>query len=1368
MSLTLAPEIIGFLKSKTRKIKKGLTESNDAILIQNGMPPKVILGTHDSTHFNSKTTGKIPFTIGKSNENGIVLPANMNAELIHTIRQIFLPGGTPIESTTNLLLGDDPSTSNAAIIILPVYTNTPELEKVSGILNAISGSLGISVILVETEPLNSDSTDIDIGNSTASILAETYRFASEILKERERKDLRPIVILPSKKTITSPLDTEMIKSLRKAIIEGVPQQNWIKLDAGKLTHQRVLQELALEGTRAKIVGASEPFLHSGVNTMVIRARVSGNISYPIIPKNTNTPLIPDETVQTVLEKYSISPSQIQRFIRSMPRETVCFSDAYYISSLSKLFTLVRSLRQTNELSCEIAQELLEGATLCKRTISPEDIPIPPPAGTKIVNSTPKAGNLVWYGEEEHIVIWEDSNAGLVLLLPKSSTFALDRVLAPYSYVYVVNNKKPSYKVMIPGVGTSEYLSVCKLKRTSKKDKRGKEVVYIDLNDHLCTMERSLLLDSNQAPHWEGSQSYLSWKNASKEWVLTIKEGETEKEYSKVIKKSRWNEGWCGEYKNDGDSILVSERHGSIYDGAKGYLKEQEVREKSNENIVFSGRPELSGEHREYTTMRLGIIACLSKDRRTRIILHSLGAGGIEPQMAWVSHILGMLNEKHGLRYICDDNGIQELFKSYKSLPMYRFHNFTETPVFDTKEMNDFKRVITNPESKMTQFITFVSDFSQLYNLGWKIWAKGGPPLYRPPNKASGVSSVLQSAKEIIKRANIPMFSKITPESIGWGIKYGFHKLRACVFVSIRSNSLNTFLPMVKLAYKNTYPRDDAFWFGEGTNERRYLAIKNKVLQEMKLSKEKFGPRSNWFANNSLIGNMRSDSMNDGFILITYHMLKETLKNHAIGDCDFILNTRDFPKLRYDGRDPEHAIYGVLPGGETPNMNGYEMPTIDGEKRCIPFLGFNTQEHYADIPIVDPDTWLSSNGGYFGTRENGSEGPVVPNEWAVTKEAWKSRDSKAVFRGSATGYGSGSDDNQRLFIGEMFPEGDPHVDFAITSGAVRDRKTDSRGMRYIVPEKIAKKVKGAIATTSVNIRKSKRLPVNTLQEDYERENVFTGQDMNRMILYIDGNAGAYRYTSLMRAGFCILKLDSLVGYEMWMYPSLKEALPGSNTDEFLTYTNDQITELFNKDGDHIKVDKEGKTLRKIIEWANSSDTTIEMTRLIANNAIKQYKKMCNKKTLMSLTSLTLNVLSKSQVWTVSHSPSKKDISEPFVSRDIIRTLDRVKQSEREQEAILKALEEDDEEDETEEMIQRFIRPSISTQASEVDKEKLDITEQIEKIEEHLETGMISEDREGIREYEHVPKIQRRRGHGAIRFLKSEIGSDMGGINVSELI
>ena len=1365
MSLLLAPEITGFLKSNTRKIKRDLTGAKKGILIQNGMPPSVVIGTIEGDRFTSSTYGENRFVPGEINENGLVLPLSLMPNIIHIIRKIFLPGGTPAEELAKSLLGSDPSTANAGIIVLPIYSDTPELEKVSAIIENIAGSLGLSVILVETEPVGHEIGNLNAPmNSAGSIIAECYQFASEILNHRERKDLRPIVIVPSKKTLTSPLTKEMLSSLRKGIIEGLPQQNWIKLDAGKLSHDRVLQQMNVSGTRAKIIGASEPFLHSGVNTIVVRARVCGNISYPVIPQTTSTTMISKDHVSDVLSKVGISDKNIEKFYKAIPHTSVCYSNSYFLAGLSKIFDLVKRLKKSTEESCEIAKKLLEKARVCDRNITKYDYPIPPPVEARITNEKPSVGGVVWYQEDMYRVVWKDSKTGLILLIPESG-YVLDRVLAPYSYVFVSKDKHSRNNVLVPGVGTSEYLSVCTILRTVTGDGK-KRQTKAEIN-HECIMERSIFLEDMNTPTWEGSKASLSWDTSKNEWILNMNDSE----YTKIHKGKRWNDGWCGEYKNGGKSVLVSENHGSIYDGAKLYLSEQEVRSLPGENIAFSGSPELSGEHREYVSMRMSIMVCFLTNKKSQFILHSLGEGGKDPQLVWVYHMLGLLKEDNGLRYIVDDIGIQEMRSAIQKLPMIRFSSLVETPVYPNKDLRDFKRSITNPESKMTQFITFPSDLSQVYSYVWKVWAKGGAPLYRPPNKASGIASVVKSAKYIIQKANIPMYNKITSDCVAWAIKYGFHKLRACAFVSIRSNAIHCFSPMVNLDYKNMYSRDDDFWFGEGVSEREYLSLKNRVLREMKMPPERFAPRGMWFANNSLIGNMRSESMNDTFTLISYHMLQETLKTNVVGDCDFILNVRDFPKLRNDGKDPDHGVNGVMPDGETPVIEGYDMPTIDDVKRTIPFLGFNTHKDYADIPVVDPDTWANAYGGFFGDRENGTNGPAKTNDWSIKPEVWEKRLPKAVFRGSATGYGSGSDDNQRLFFAEMFPEYDPQVDFAITSGAVRDRKTDSRGMRYIVTEEISKRIPEAKMTTRANIQKRKRLPVSTSQEEYERTRTLDGQDQNRMILYIDGNAGAYRYTSLMRSGFCILKVDSLIGYEMWMYKSLKEALPGSNTEAFLKYTNEDIDALFVGDGDYIAVDKEGKTLRKIIEWANTSSGK-EKTRLIAENSIRKYKNMCNIKTLTSLYALTLNVISTSQSWVIPHTLSKRDISEPYVAKDIIRTLEKVKKSEREIEAILMTMDEEEDDDTSQEILQRFIRSRVNTSANDrIIDEKEPILERVEKVQDKLE-GEMSEIKSGSEEGVRIKPTRdaRRKYHSAIKFLTRgvESGSGSGEGDLRELI
>lgn len=1329
MSLLLAPEIIGFLKKQTRIINRDLKEATKGVIVQNGMPPSVILGDIKENHFISNTTGDIEFIPGKVDENGLVLPISLMTPMIHIIRKVFLPGGSPIEGTANALLGDDPKTSNAIILVLPLIT--PDLSKISRILESIANNLGISVILVETET--------DTG-SMGSVLAEVYRFASEILDNRARQDLRPIVVLPSIKTLTSPVTKEMIDTLREMVIEGMPQQNWIKLDAMKLTHSRVLKSLNLDGTRAKIIGASQPFLHSGVNVMVVRTRISGDISYPIHQLKDKDKMVKEEVVEEVLRKYSIPDTKIQKVLQAIPRKRICYSDTYFASSLSSLFSLIRKLRQSTEVSCEIAKDILEKSVICNRKITREHIPVPPPAGSKYTLVEPKPGSRVWYREEEYLVVWEDKKAGLLMIIPELG-LTQDRVIIPYSYAFVSDETKGRVKLLIPGAGTCEYVSVCEIKQTVKRE-RSKETIQMNL-EHICVMERGFILEGGNTPFWGGVNGTLKWKKDS--WRLVI----DDEEYLKIHKKSKWTDGWCGSYTNGTKTLLVSERHGSMYDGASMYLKEQDILTDPVENVAFAGRPELSGEHREYITLRLGMFACLSVNKSSRVILHGLGEGGIDPQLAWLSYILGRLKGDHGLRYIADDVGIQELQDAIHTLPMIRFHSLTETPVY--KGETKYTQAISNPDSKMNQFITFVSDPSQLFNLGWKLWGKGGPPLYRPPNKVSGIASVIGSAKMIVRKASVPMYSKITPECIAWGVKYGFHKLRACVLVSIRSNGIHSFTPMVKHSYKNTYDRGDTFWFGKGMNEKRYLAIKNRVLREMKLRDESFSPRGSWFANNSLIGNVRSNSMNDGFTLIAYHMIQQTLKTHAVGDCDFILNVRDFPKLRYDGRDPDHAVHGMTPDEETPVMDGYEMPMIEGERRCIPFLGFNTHPKYADIPIVDPDSWANAYGGYFATTKMGGQGV---NEWVMEPEIWGRRETKAVFRGSATGYGSGSDDNQRLFLAEMFKEEDDiHVNYAITSGAVRDRKTDERGMRYIVPEDIALKVPDATMTTRAKIQKRARMPMNTSQEEYEREKKFIGQDRYKFILYVDGNAGAYRYTNLMKSGFCILKVDSLIGYEMWMYASLKEALPGSNKKEFARLSDDEISALFVEDGDHITIGREGENIRRIIEWAKTND---EKVRQIAMNAIRKYKNMCNVKTLTSLTAVTLNVISKNQEWSVPHATTKHDIAEPSISRDIIRTLDRVTRSEKEHEAIMMAMDQGEAEPDMLESTERFIRPSVSTQASEreADEGKV-IVKRLEEVD-----NVLGDERprgsvvEMSREY--PSRSMTRRGyHGAIKFLTSKV-------------
>jgi hypothetical protein len=103
-----------------------------------------------------------------------------------------------------------------------------------------------------------------------------------------------------------------------------------------------------------------------------------------------------------------------------------------------------------------------------------------------------------------------------------------------------------------------------------------------------------------------------------------------------------------------------------------------------------------------------------------------------------------------------------------------------------------------------------------------------------------------------------------------------------------------------------------------------------------------------------------------------------------------------------------------------------------------------------------------------------------------------------------------------------------------------------------------------------------------------------------------------------------------------------------------------------------IDKNMKNMKRIIEWAQSGEEAAEITREIAENAIKKYKSYCSKKTLMNLTAITLNAISSQQKWRIKYSARRNDIKEPRLAEDITRTLGMLDRKVRVQREILEKL------------------------------------------------------------------------------------------------
>lgn len=1324
MSVPLPTRILESLRGKSRTIKAELKKDPSAMFLKLTMPPQILIGSVDKGVFKSSSGDSFEINIGKFTKDGIVLPRSMLKSIVRSIKTMYLPGGSPNEESIKLLLKDE-TRSNASILVLPLLPGERGANIVSQILGEISGTLGISVILVETEP--------DGIISYGSILAEGYRFAHELLGRRTRTKTRPMVVLPTNRMLQSGFNPSILKSLRSTIIEGEESLYWVTFrDNIQQPYPRVLKSIGLSGTRATIFASSLPFEYEGVNVMVIRARVSGGVSYPSLVHSKKYENI--VRIKSILESNKLPRKTVDFITRSIPGLPKCYSHNYICSWLSKTFEVFRKISSlTFERKCKLMKDIFLGTSVCEYTIREDDLPTVPPKSAN-TSALASPGSISWFKDTKYRVVSVDKKAGLAMLIGEEGMMN-DRIVVPYSYVLQDTKDKRKNKYLIPGFGTTEYLTV-----SLKNDEK-------DTLVDVCCMERSFFMRNN-APFWKGNNCKLEWDGSK--WELYVKD----KKYEMMYPETSWSMGWTGIYKSGSVIYIVGERHGSVLDGSKSFIRQNHsITHKGN--ILFLGRPEYIGDEKEYMYLRLGIFACLATKPKSRMFLHTMSSKQGDIQEKWVSYLSNLQNTENGLRFIADDIGIQEMCSEMKNLPFSKFHSFTGSPVSDT---GDYKQVITNMELKMNQYITYMGNNEQLYSYGWKPWATGGPPrIHIPKIKTSPIfSKILRNIRD---KTLIDMYKDVTPDSISWAIRYTFHKLRTGIFVSIRSNGIHSFIPMFNIGYNNTYDRSNDFWFGKGMTQSKYLRIKNQVLKEMGMKTEIFEPRGKWFANNSLIGNMKSNNVNDTFSMIAFHLIQETLRNKEVGDCDFILNVRDFPKLRYDGRDPDHGVYGKNVDETTPIMDGFE--TI----KTIPFLSFNTHEKYADLPFVDPDTWINTYGGYIGHKGVPRKPTVSKGEsWKVSPEIWETRKGKAVFRGSATGYGSESKDNQRLMFAEMYQDNKEFVDYAITSGAVRDRKTSKDGMRYIVPTDIADKVSGAIATTKARIQKDKRMKMSTTKDEYDIHKFKDSQDSNRMILYIDGNAGAYRYTSLMREGFCILKVNSMIGYKLWLYPALTEALPGSDTKEFIEKSNDEITEMFVKKGDHIKVDKEGKNLIRILEWANSSPKAVGITRLIAENAQKLYNRICKKESLIHITAATLNMISQTQKWSGRHSPSKREIEIPKSTRMIIKTLTKVSTTEKEREITYK------EPIVVKEIIPKMKRPLISS----ISREKPGpgpgprLSGVLDKVgEEMTEEAIITKTKPVS--YKKMPDIPKKRvKHSAISYLTRAIPKDSEEYDLSELI
>ena len=351
-------------------------------------------------------------------------------------------------------------------------------------------------------------------------------------------------------------------------------------------------------------------------------------------------------------------------------------------------------------------------------------------------------------------------------------------------------------------------------------------------------------------------------------------------------------------------------------------------------------------------------------------------------------------------------------------------------------------------------------------------------------------------KIILSKINLSIYNKLNNQSDVNTLLYLFNHISSGIFVKIKDNKLEAFLPFQNKYFKNNWSNNIEL---NSTNDNSIYEFQKKRNQYIKRFIKYKRKIIFWHANANIINN--EEYGDDNYIphsLNEYNnLITETLKNHKINDLTVFINKRDSCVLHKDLLEPYPFLYPQ-------NINGLppKLPQQYMNKHYTPVLSPYSNENYADIPFIIPEDWkLATNINDYTILES-------------DRVEWDRKQETAIFRGSATGSVE-FERNQRLQITKLDYEWNTTkpglLDAGIVSWNSRDKIDSNLTITYIKPS----------IMHEMDIFLKPRIPMNK-QLSY------------KYIINIDGHSATNRFSYLLQSGCLILNVDShyVIGNQRW--------------------------------------------------------------------------------------------------------------------------------------------------------------------------------------------------------------------------------------------
>lgn len=376
-----------------------------------------------------------------------------------------------------------------------------------------------------------------------------------------------------------------------------------------------------------------------------------------------------------------------------------------------------------------------------------------------------------------------------------------------------------------------------------------------------------------------------------------------------------------------------------------------------------------------------------------------------------------------------------------------------------------------------------------------------------PIKNIDLSNNLFNTDEITEKIQLDIYWKkyrnLNTQSVDNTFNYLFFKFKKGVFVSIKNNKLEVFLPFNNHTFINEWSERIK------QDPTKYRTVVDFLIYTSALKGYKIQPKdiceniSKWYANNCLLRYEEPPAESDSDMCNFKDMLETLCSQRIVPDIEFFLNKRDFPLLKKNDTEPYEQIY---------DSDRFPLLSHKYQQYC-PVLSMVKTSLNSDIVIP---TWEDY------ARVMSNENPPKYFEGCRQYKcdfstSWDKKISTCIFRGSSTGCGTTIETNPRLkaaYLSTKSPieNGYRLLDAGIVKWQTRPRKQSGNPyLQTIEPLK---------------------MPFDLVKPLTPEE-----QSKYKYILNIDGNVSAFRLSLELSMGSVILLVDSV--YSMWFKKFLVE-------------------------------------------------------------------------------------------------------------------------------------------------------------------------------------------------------------------------------------